>query len=206
LLLRQVQKLAAQIGCGSVVIDDDAYRTRRALTFAQAEGKEPLSSQLKRTEVSAELASRVWSVVYQEIQTVVVSDILGNAVVADRWAHIWRDFQVLRLHRPVDEVTYRSNGPTGAVERIKKIIYSSRYVEFYDFLQFVLRHRDCPFGFASNISNCLAAREARRKTGQIVEPGGHGVGHWSAKAGAARPPGRRATSTRWRRGLRRKLR
>jgi hypothetical protein len=41
------------------------YEDRKRLTFEQAEGAEPLSSQLKLKEVSPELRARLWAIFYR---------------------------------------------------------------------------------------------------------------------------------------------
>jgi hypothetical protein len=49
-------------------MNDDEIERRKQLTFAQAEGAEPLPPQLKRTEVSAELRAVLWNYIYSELE------------------------------------------------------------------------------------------------------------------------------------------
>jgi hypothetical protein len=51
---------------GSTNMADDEIQRRKELTFAQAEGVEPLPTQLKRTEVSKQLRAVLWNYIYQE--------------------------------------------------------------------------------------------------------------------------------------------
>src|SRR5947207_1400575 len=44
------------------------YKERKRLTFAQAEGAEPLPSQLALKEISPELRARLWAVVYNSLE------------------------------------------------------------------------------------------------------------------------------------------
>jgi hypothetical protein len=142
------------------VIDDDSYRTRRVLTFAQAEGTEALPSQLKRTEISSQLASSIWAVLHEEIQTCNVTNYFGDNIVVNAWENILSDYHVRRLYLPIDEFDNLIEGSSGVLGRVKKIIYSGSYVEFYDFLQFVLRHKNCSSEFAADISYCLESAHA----------------------------------------------
>lgn len=48
-------------------MNDDEIARRKTLTFAQAEGAEPLPTQLKREQVSDQLRAAVWEYIYTEM-------------------------------------------------------------------------------------------------------------------------------------------
>jgi hypothetical protein len=54
------------------------YEDRKGLTFEQAEGAEPLPSQLKLREVSRELRARLWAVFVKLLQGASVILMGGN--------------------------------------------------------------------------------------------------------------------------------
>jgi hypothetical protein len=64
---------------------DDSYERRRELSFAQAEGIDPLPSQLKRTEVSPQMSSIVWAFLHRDISSIALEEMIG------RWRFIWED-------------------------------------------------------------------------------------------------------------------
>jgi hypothetical protein len=50
-------------------MNDDPYAERRRLTFEQAEGAEPLPTQLKRKELSQELRALLWNALYRSLRS-----------------------------------------------------------------------------------------------------------------------------------------
>jgi phosphatidylserine/phosphatidylglycerophosphate/cardiolipin synthase-like enzyme len=80
---------------------DDEIARRRKLTFAQAEGAEPLPTQLKRTEVSNQLRAVLWSYVYGELQETAVRETW--IFVGNPWLTVLQNVHVYLLHQPRDE-------------------------------------------------------------------------------------------------------
>jgi hypothetical protein len=95
-------------------VTNNSYEERPRLTFAQAEGIEPLPTQLKRTEISAKLASLVWAVLHRELLASGYNDNLGfsRTNIVGLWAEILRDYHVYSQHRPVDEFNSEMQLPT----------------------------------------------------------------------------------------------
>ena len=132
---------------------DSSYEERRGLTFAQAEGVEPLPSQLKRTEVTRKLAALVWAVLHREITADVYrSSLTGQPYVVGRWEAILRDYHVFSQHRPIDEF---SSDLSNTIESIKSVVFSGNYIAFYEFIQFVVRHDHCTIDFIDKVTECL---------------------------------------------------
>jgi hypothetical protein len=140
-----------------LAMTDDSYEHRRGLSFAQAEGLEPLPAQLKRTEVPKKLAALVWAALHREITAHVgTSKLTGLKLVKDQpWGRIFKDFFLLREHGAVDELTSASIWDYIFVNIKPIVLYSSNYATFYELLQFILRHEQCPPRFADEIDSCL---------------------------------------------------
>jgi hypothetical protein len=107
-------------------LTDDLYDQRKELTFAQAEGAEPLPTQLSRTKISLQLASLVWADVHHRLRSSRDTYSSGNRILGD-WDDILRDYHVFGLHQPIDEFLTDSKI---LVKQVKTIIYSYNYVRF----------------------------------------------------------------------------
>ena len=130
---------------------DSSYEQRRGFTFAQAEGVEPLPSQLKRTEVTSKLAALVWAVLHREFTAdVYTSSLTGHMYVKGRWEAILRDYHVFSQHRPIDEF---SSDLHNTIKSIKSVVFSGNYIAFYEFIQFVIRHNHCTIDFIDKVTS-----------------------------------------------------
>jgi hypothetical protein len=136
-------------------VADSSYQDRQGLTFAQAEGVEPLPTQLKRAEISPRLAALVWAFLNQEISSSAVREQLGRGRFI--WRDIFSDYHVHSQCRPIDEF----RGDSGSVlKQVKSVMYSNDYAKFYELLQFIARHAKRPNGFVDEIAKCLKAARA----------------------------------------------
>ena len=70
-------------------MSSDEVDRRKKLTFEQAEGLAPLPSQLKRTEVTAELRAVLWNYVYARIEGNVRS-VSGYRHLGETWGRLLR--------------------------------------------------------------------------------------------------------------------
>jgi AbiJ N-terminal domain 4 len=131
---------------------DEPYADRKRLTFEQAEGVEPLPSQLRPKEISQELSALLWAMVYDSI--VKTSDRRSLGI---NWSQLLFDYHVSREHRPADEYT---NDGIPAIQKLKGIMLSRNYVQVFGFLQFVIRHRECPLGFQERLNFTLTEGRA----------------------------------------------
>ena len=83
---------------------NDPYELRKRLTFGQAEGVEPLPEQLKLKELSQQLRSALWRVVYGSLLAArETPGIGGGPYVSIPWSTILRDMHTFRYHRMDDE-------------------------------------------------------------------------------------------------------
>jgi hypothetical protein len=133
--------------------DDDAAR-RRNLTFAQAEGVEPLPQQLARIDVSSELRARLWEYIYSELDDSSHRDSHGR-YLSDNWEEALKHAHVRLLHRPLDE--FRGS-LSGHIDDLKARFMDLGYLDVYGWLQHMLRRRPTPY-FADDIGTIL--RECR---------------------------------------------
>lgn len=115
---------------------DDPYAERKKLTFEQAEGEEPLPTQLKLKELSPLLRSALWAAVYE--------DMLGaqyQGELSPEWRALTYDWHVYRKHRAVDDYLPRFKD---WADEFKTIILSGSYTDVFGLLQWFLRHPACP--------------------------------------------------------------
>jgi hypothetical protein len=115
-------------------MNDDEIARRKNLTFAQAEGAEPLPTQLKRTQVSQQLRAVLWNYVYNELDR--TSDRQVYTFVGSPWKAALKDVHVFFFHQPADEfqALFRD-----AAETVKAVFMRGDYVLIYGWLQHVLR-------------------------------------------------------------------
>jgi hypothetical protein len=132
---------------------DDEVQKRKSLTFAQAEGLEPLPAQLKRTEVSPELRAVLWNHIYRRLVESKDENVYGETVIGEPWGEVLRDVHVFLFHAPADEFD-NSLGP--AIGSVKGVIMQGGYAKIYGWLQHVLRAEPDP-DFAEEIDQILKA-------------------------------------------------
>jgi hypothetical protein len=134
---------------------NDPYELRKRLTFEQAEGVEPLPSQLKLKELSQQLRSALWRVVYDHLCEAREDGPMGNARVSIPWSTILREMHTFRYHRMDDEFTYAFKV---VVRETKALFVKGDYVEVFGWLQWVLRRQACPVQFSSADRCCSSVR------------------------------------------------
>ena len=134
------------------------YEDRRRLTFEQAEGAEPMPSQLALREVSPELRARLWAIFQQELAgargAFPVSSVqsLEGPIVA--FLYYWH---VACCFRAADELTSSYNY---WINELKPIFMEGDYLEIFGFVQRVLRHDAKPYDLEIAISDALRASRA----------------------------------------------
>ena len=149
---------------------DDSLEARKHLTFEQAEGVDPLPTQLQLKELSPALRALLWAVVLESLQAAARHDgnTFGIFVVVDPWLTIMRDYHIHRKHRMLDEFTSQY---THAESDLKTIFVGYGYAQVFGFLQYVIRHPKCPRGFADAVENALrSARAAYRVVDKTIFP------------------------------------
>lgn len=129
---------------------------RKSLTFEQAEGAAPLPQQLKLKELSHGLRASLWHVINQSLEKNRRSG-YDSSWVEGRWASILQDMHALRYHLPSDEF---DDGFYDHQQDIKALILSRSYIEVFGWLQWVLRHPDCPKELIVAIARTLERERA----------------------------------------------
>ncbi len=137
---------------------NDPYADRRRLTFEQAEGAEPLPTQLRTKELSQQLRSRLWMVVYESMKDGTRrSEFGGGAFFTDQWRSIFYNWHALRANLMADDFVNDANTLT---RQAKAKFSEGDYVEIFGFLQFILRERNCPHRLPKEIGWALRAGHA----------------------------------------------
>ncbi|UWU87920.1 hypothetical protein N2605_16210 [Bradyrhizobium yuanmingense] len=128
---------------------DDEIARRKKLTFAQAEGTEPLPTQLKRTEVSQELRSVLWNYIYNELNRTARNEMFSY--VGDPWKGALKNLHVFFHHKPADEFDPSFHR---AADVAKAAVLNSSWDKFYGWIQHLLRVKPTP-GFPDTINKIL---------------------------------------------------
>lgn len=141
---------------------------RREISFAQAEGQEPLPSQLRAKEISPELRAKLWRIMYLVLDNSKTYVGTVGYSVANPWREILHDWHVDRLHGAYDDFNYLFRE---IVARTKVIFFSESYISVFDLLQFIIRHHKAPAGFARAIDQALeGSRAAYRVIDKTIMP------------------------------------
>ncbi len=132
---------------------------RRSLTFAQAEGVEPLPQPLKLGEVSQQLRALLWRAVFKSM----VKSQGQSGRIEEPWRTVLLDIHVYVRHQPIDEFKFDSDTHHLVA---KTICWHGSYIDLFGFLQEVLRHDNCPYELAEDID---AALRQSRSAYRLVE-------------------------------------
>jgi hypothetical protein len=133
------------------------YEDRKRLTFEQAEGAEPLPSQLKLKQVSRELRARLWAVFLNLLQEgTSVGDHFDHREVQDPFLTLLHDWHVTRCFEAADEFTSSFDY---WFEELKTVFMEGDYLRIFGFVQWVLRHEAKPYRLELEIDDVL--RESR---------------------------------------------
>jgi hypothetical protein len=128
------------------------YEDRKRLTFEQAEGTEPLPTQLKLKEISRELRARLWAVFHSALQAARIPDLSDDESMESGFADLLFDWHVTRCFHAADEFT-----PTYSywLQELKPIFMDGDYAEIFGFLQWVLRHEHKPYQLEIDVYHAL---------------------------------------------------
>lgn len=138
---------------------------RTKVTFAQAEGAEPLPHQLKPKQVSQKLRAQLWAAIHGSLQTY-VSPI--ETAMHEPWPTVLSDYHVEIEHGFIDDA---ENDEFAIFEYCKNIISKGDYIKIFGFIQFVIRHPKCPPGLRERITRALeVGGAAYRIVGDTVMP------------------------------------
>jgi hypothetical protein len=136
------------------------YEDRKRLTFEQAEGAEPLPSQLKLKEVSPELRARLWRIFHDWLSVLTVNDNIvpgHGGYLQGPFVQLLRDWHVTRCFKAADEF---SDGSGYWTNELKSIFMGGDYVAIFGFVQWVLRHDAKPHQLEIEIEDALRVSQA----------------------------------------------
>jgi hypothetical protein len=133
---------------------EDPYADRRLLTFEQAEGVEPLPTQLSLGEMPQSLRALLWRVVYDYLERATGYSSMGDIPpwLDTQWEQILRAHHVIRNHGMADDF---SNNAKKLISEIRGIFEKGKYHAVLGFLQFVMRRKNCPTQFPDHINSAL---------------------------------------------------
>lgn len=130
---------------------DDLAR-RKQMSFAEAEGKRALPSQLAGDELSAKFRNQLWGRLYQLLEENMIRGSYGQAVFDGNIEGLIKREAFNRRDIPLDEIKL-SGQKDDLIEPFKSIILKGSTWEALDLIQFIVRDRF----IASTFKNKIAA-------------------------------------------------
>jgi hypothetical protein len=130
----------------------DDIEQRKNLTFEQAEGLEPLPSQLQLREVSPKLRAVLWDRIHRYLTDATEYNEYGGASLNEPWSTILRDDHVYRQHKMADDF---KNDAKKLVQQTRVIFEQGNYAAIFGWLEFVIKHPACPSRVANDIAGIL---------------------------------------------------
>lgn len=127
---------------------------RAKLTFEQAEGLEPLPTQLKPKQLTQGLRSGLWFTLHLRLQDATEP---YDLTIQGDWQAILLSHHVFRLNLPADEFNPSAKQQ---IASIKKTLFDGSYGEVFGLLQWILRHQHCPSDFADDVATILGINQA----------------------------------------------
>lgn len=107
----------------------DDFEDRKKLSFGQAEGVEPLPSQLQLREISQELRACLWNTIHGSLVKSIMHGKTSYARLDDPWGLILREEHVFRRHGMVDDF---KNDPQQLIRDTRHIFQEGDYMIFSD--------------------------------------------------------------------------
>lgn len=131
---------------------------RSVLTFEQAEGLEPLPSQLALKQLSDELRAHLWQFIWNGLERDRHNSDYGSDTIEGIWRRILEHMHVFKFHRMIDEFDPHYDK---RISEIKSIIQYGTYSDVFGWLQAVMRihPQSAQFGRVvdSILTNCRSA-------------------------------------------------
>lgn len=124
--------------------DSDCIDPKK-LSFPQAWGYEEIPKRLKLEEISDEARTSLWNALYRSVDVPFDDDRFS---VTAAWERIFYD---LHKNSPIDE--YQPQLPELEVFEYKKgLLKEWNFIKIFDFLQSIMRHKDCPPEFINDVA------------------------------------------------------
>jgi AbiJ N-terminal domain 4 len=164
-LAHRTKSAAKTVGFGMA----SEYEDRKRLTFEQAEGAEPLPTPLRAKELSPELRSLLWEVIYNSILDSWQSHSVGGSTLNEPWNRIFYKKHVRRDLNPANE--FRNDGHL-LVKGLQPLFFNGDYLQVLGFVEWVLRRSNCPYGLAEKVESALRRSRAAYSVfeGYIIIP------------------------------------
>lgn len=147
----------------------DDLTERKKLTFEQAEGIEPLPSQLQLREISDQLRAVLWNRIHAHLDDATELSSYGANYLNKPWSTILKDEHVYRQHGMADDF---ENDAEKLVRQAKQVFKNGNYANIFGWLEFVLKHPACPARLdeqiEGNLRYCMAAYRVVGK--QVICP------------------------------------
>ena len=121
----------------------------RNLTFSQAYGYEELPQPLKLGEISSGARARLWSLLYDYVDSQSMTSESAGPVVSGSWRAILRFLHVEHYECALDEFDDSMRKFIGGY---KQEFMSGRFNEVFDLLLAIMRHPECPEEFIRLVS------------------------------------------------------
>ena len=121
----------------------------RNLTFSQAYGYEELPQLLKLGEISNGARARLWSLLYDYVDSQSMTPESGGHLVSGSWRAILRFLHVEHYERALDEF---DDSMEKFIGEYKEEVMSGQFNEIFDLLLAIMRHPECPQEFIRLVS------------------------------------------------------
>jgi AbiJ N-terminal domain 4 len=125
---------------------------RKKLTFEQAEGVQPLPSQLQLREVSQQLRAVLWNQIHRYLSEATEHSDYGPNYIDKPWSMILKEEHVYRQHGMVDDF---GNVAKDLIAETRDIFENGDYLSIFGWLEFVLKHPACPSTVADDVERIL---------------------------------------------------
>lgn len=147
---------------------DNNFLDRTVLTFAQAEGADPLPIQMQPKELSRELRALMWSMIWRSMSYSKITKAVTYPQVGEPWRSMLMDAHVELYHKNIDEFSLRWSEVS---PKVKSALTSYSYIEFFGLLQYLIRHAKCPTYLPGAIDGVLVtSRAAYRVIDKTIVP------------------------------------
>ncbi len=124
------------------------YIDPKKLSFSQAFGDEEIPKRLKLGEISDKARTSLWNALYRSALEVPF-DSSGICCVA-LWDGIFYDFHEKFLGLRIDE--YQPLTLENLEDLYGKNLFEGKFNQIFDFLVYVMRHKDCPPEFINDVA------------------------------------------------------
>lgn len=145
---------------------------RSFLTFAQAEGRELLPHQLAPGELSQELRSYLWLVVYERLDKATQFSSTGyggaDPWLSSEWERVLKAYWIRHEHQFADEF---ANDAEWWKRHLGEAFKKGDYIKVFGFLQFIIRSPNVIHRFAEDVQTALVlGRAAYRVVDHTIMP------------------------------------